>query len=158
MKGKLPRILSAVVLALGAAAGFHCMWMAHNAFADIEAEEASVAAAAERKTSSREKGTPLFSLDEIFANVNVTAEDQRSHQVGMKLEVELFSDETRSLVEQRQGGMKHTIIQAAAEANYAELNTVGGKLYFKELLVARINDFFHRAVVRDLHFSSFYLQ
>ena len=42
--------------------------------------------------------------------------------------------------------------------SYERLNTIAGKLYFKEALVAKINGYFQPAVVRDLHFSSFYLQ
>ena len=50
----------------------------------------------------------LFSLEEVFANV---PSKDRQHAVGMKLEMELFSEDSRAMVEKYQGGIKNAIIE-----------------------------------------------
>lgn len=103
------------------------------------------------------QGVPLVSLDEVYANV--TADNgARNLSVAMKLDLELFAEESRDLIETFEVPIVDTILQATREQRYADLQSMPGKLYFKELLVSRINGILNGAVVRDIHFSSFYLQ
>ncbi len=110
------------------------------------------AAAAPAKKS---EALSLVSFDEIFVNV---AADERSYGLGVKLEIELFDDSSRALIEKRQPAIKDAIIQTSREQSFHKLNTVAGKLYFKELLAERINEKFGMPLVRNVHFSSFFLQ
>jgi flagellar basal body-associated protein FliL len=161
MRRKLPRILLAICLLAGAGVGAFFANKSRVFYQDVVVKAAAEALEQERKASTTEHNTPLFSLDEIFANIAPSVMEKRSgkpHAIDVKLEVELFSEESRPLMEQRQGGVKNTIIESAMVQQYDDLSTVAGKLYFMELLVAKMNEFFHQAVVRDLHFSSFYLR
>lgn len=97
----------------------------------------------------------LVSIDEVFVNVG---SGERVKSLGLKLEVELFEESSRPMLDQKLSGIKHSIIEVAREQEAVRLSTVGGKLYFKECLVSRLNEFFHEPIVRDVHFSSFYLQ
>lgn len=97
----------------------------------------------------------LVSVDEVFVNVG---SGDRVKSLGLKLELELFEESSRPLLDQKVSGIKHSIIEVSREQEVSRLTTVAGKLYFKEALVSRLNQFFHQPIVRDIHFSSFYLQ
>jgi len=99
----------------------------------------------------------LISLDEVLVNIQGES-TEKLHSLGVRLELELFSDQGRNIIEQRQAGIKHTVIESSQNQDYRKLSTLSGKLYFKELLVSRINSFLNQPVVRDIHFSAFFLQ
>jgi len=98
---------------------------------------------------------PFMSLDEVFANVN---EDKRSHTLAIKVDIEFFNVGAKDTFKSHQPAVKHLIIQTSREQEYERLATLSGKLYFKELLIRKINDHFQKAIVRDVHFASFFLQ
>ncbi len=101
----------------------------------------------------------IMGLDEVFANVNAgQGENRRMHILGVKLELELFEPEGKELLETKMAGVKDAVITTAIEQDYDWLNTVAGKLFFKEALVARVNHYFKRPLVRDIHFTSYYVQ
>lgn len=97
----------------------------------------------------------LVSIDEVFVNVGSGVSVK---SLGLKLELELFEESSRPMLDQKQSGIKHSIIEVSREQDVSRLTTVSGKLYFKECLVSRLNEFFHQPIIRDVHFSSFYLQ
>lgn len=102
-------------------------------------------------------GAPVIvSLEQTFANV--MDGDSRTHSLMMKLDVELFDENGRTLVDQRDGVLKSTIIEAARRQSYENLNTIGGKAYFKEQLVARMNEALQKPIVREIHFNTFFMQ
>ena len=102
-------------------------------------------------------GTPIIvAMEQTFANV--LDSQKRAHSLMLKLDVELFEDANRALVDQRDGVLKSTIIETVREQTYEDLNTLGGKVYFKEVLVSRINEALRKAIVRDIHFNMFYMQ
>lgn len=104
-------------------------------------------------------GLTLVSLDQIVSNLRQREkEDEQMRSVWLKLELELFSDDGRKVIENRQSGIRDIVIQVAREQDYRNLGTLPGKLYFKELLVTRINGFLKTATIRDIHFSDFLLQ
>lgn len=105
--------------------------------------------------SKKSEALSLISFDEIFVNVSA---DERSYGLGIKLEIEIFDEASRPIIEKRQPAIKDAIIQTSREQSYHKLNTVAGKLYFKELLAERINEKFGEPLVRNVHFSSFFLQ
>ena len=159
---ELPKMLSVVVLTACIAVSGYFLWRAHKAHKQFQFALQEAALEAQREIASSAgtgKAISLVSLDEVFANVNSgEGDDRKMHTLGIKLELELFDEGSRVVLDQRLGGVKHAIIATALEQDFEWLNTIAGKLFFKESLVARINEFFNRAVVRDIHFSSFYLQ
>jgi flagellar basal body-associated protein FliL len=102
-------------------------------------------------------GQSIVSIDEMWVNIN-PGEVGNVRSVGVRLELELFDDQDRAVIDQRQAGIKDVIIETARLQTYDKLKTLSGKLYFKELLVAHINDFLKQAAVREIHFSTFFLQ
>lgn len=113
-------------------------------------------AGGERKPASVvSKGMPLFSLEELYVNVN---SEKGAHMMGLKLELELFEEQQRNLVKSHQSGVRDRIIELSRGFDYAKLNTLGGKLYFKELIVSHLNEFFGQPLIKNAHISSFYLQ
>jgi len=159
MNLSLPRIGTIAFCALSTLVGGYFLWRGQMAMAEMQAQMV-VPAADESNAAGSESRAPavasFVTLEEIFANVS--SKDKASHTLGMKLDLELFADADRSLFEQRQAGVKNAIIQTALEQDIQRLSSISGKLFFKELLVSQLNTFFNRAVVRDIHFSSFYLQ
>lgn len=101
--------------------------------------------------------TAVISIDEVLVNLPST-QKPRVNTLGLKLELELFDEGGKVLIGKRQAGIRHTIIEATYEQNTEKLSTLGGKLYFKETLVSRLNSFLQDAVIRDIHFSQFLIQ
>jgi len=99
---------------------------------------------------------PLVPLDEVY--VNLVGDEDADHLLGIKLEIELFEDADRILIERGSAGVKNAVIEAAREQGLSSLVNTAGKLYFKETLVSRINAFLNAPAVRDVHFASFYVQ
>lgn len=107
------------------------------------------------------KATSHFNLEEILVNISEgSAKGSRTaiHTLGLKIDLELFSDDLRSSIEKNQPALRNTIIEVANNQELEKLNTLAGKLYFKELLVSRMNAQLKQVAVRDLHFSTFFLK
>jgi flagellar basal body-associated protein FliL len=98
----------------------------------------------------------LISLEEIF--VNVKSPGENPHALAFQMEVELFQDKFRTVLEPKMALLKNTVIEAALEQPYEDLRTLSGRLYFKESLVAGINKAFHFPLVREIHFNSYFLK
>jgi flagellar basal body-associated protein FliL len=101
------------------------------------------------------KGVPIFSVDELFVNVN---SEKGAHMMGLKLELELFEEKGRELLKARHSGMRDRIIEVSRDFDYEKLTTLGGKLYFKEMIVGTLNELFGKALIKEAHISSLYLQ
>jgi flagellar basal body-associated protein FliL len=107
------------------------------------------------------KNTSHFGLEEILVNISEgAAKSDRGviHTLGLKIDLELFSDDFRSSIEKNQPALRNTIIEVANMQELEKLNTLAGKLYFKELLVSKMNAQLKQVAVRDLHFSTFFLK
>ncbi|MSP18659.1 MAG: flagellar basal body-associated FliL family protein [Bdellovibrionales bacterium] len=105
--------------------------------------------------SNQTKGTPLFSVDELYVNVR---SETGAHMMGLKLELELFEVSQIALLKSRHSGVRDRVIELSRDFDYAKLNTLGGKLYFKETIIGTLNEFFGQAIIKNAHISSFYLQ
>jgi flagellar basal body-associated protein FliL len=100
---------------------------------------------------------PVVALDEVYVSLGgATAERTRSLVVN--LELELFEEKGRDTVDKFRPAVRDLVLQAAMEQPYDGLRTLPGKLSFKEVLVSRINKLVNQAVIRNVHFATFYLQ
>lgn len=99
----------------------------------------------------------LVGLKEVFVNV-LSRKTDDTHYLRFKLELEVFDEPARALIEQRQPLLKHTLITASRQMDFELLKTLPGKLYFKEVLVSRMNESLNLPAVREAHFSAFNLQ
>lgn len=98
----------------------------------------------------------IIALDEMVANLSING--GKSSTLVLKLDLEIFDEEYRKLIEKRQGGVKHRILELARGQTSGDLGTVSGKLYFKEQLVASLNSFLNQPAVRDIHFATFLIR
>lgn len=108
-----------------------------------------------REAASAASMVPFLSLEEVFANVS---ENETYRTLAVKIDVEFFELPDKEIFRARQSVVRHLVIQASREQAYQELATLSGKLYFKELLIRRMNEYFHKPLVKDVHFASFFLQ
>ncbi len=167
MRWPITYILSASVAGLTLAVGAYVLWhsffsyrMVLNKFPELATTSVARDIASKPQdpmASAKPEEMVLYSLDEVLVNIN---QDKvvTNHLFRLKLELELFEPETRSQVERQLAGVKHTVIETARSQDFNRLNTLDGKLYFKEELVSRLNEFFRKAAIRRVHFTTFFLQ
>ncbi|NBX93322.1 MAG: hypothetical protein EB078_00245 [Proteobacteria bacterium] len=127
----------------------------HESSAGHEASTAHEGGHQGRSPASMKGIVPFVSMDEVFANIS---DDKTNHTIAIKLDIEFFDDKAKQVFKTSQPGVKHMIIQTSREQNYDQLATLSGKLYFKELLIRKMNEYFQKPLVRDIHFASFFLQ
>ncbi len=158
MKLPLLWLISGVFCTLCVAIGVFFLWSASTFMHTLEAPYFDDLKDPESKQSSPLiTPPPSLGLNEVFVNV-ISGKTDNSHFLRFKLEVQSFSLEDRSLIEQRQPALRHTLIEASREMDYEFLSTLPGKLYFKEVLISRINEFLNQPAVKELHFTAFNLQ
>lgn len=155
------RITAAVLLAAGNIAVAFFLWQIKEATA---AEEALVttkvvrAPAAYSERGSEEPVAPiLLTFDDVVANIG-PYDSAKAHMLIVKLNLELFDENSRKLIERRQGGVKHTILELSRGQSLNDLKTLSGKVYFKEQIVSQLNAYLNQPVVKDVHFASFLLR
>jgi flagellar basal body-associated protein FliL len=99
----------------------------------------------------------IMEFDEIIGDLT-PAKDRKNHALNVKLELELFDEENRPMVEKTAGALKDVILDVIQHQSPENLGTLSGKLYFKEILVSRMNTLLNYPVVRDIHFASFLIR
>ncbi|MBI4403852.1 MAG: flagellar basal body-associated FliL family protein [Deltaproteobacteria bacterium] len=158
--GAVPRLLAAIASIAGLLVIGFLVW---RLWSEVEVEPPVINPKHAPAHSGQNGGrglsseTSVIGVDEVLVNLR-NSDGSDTHYLGLKVELELFDEASRSLIEQRQSGIKHTLIEVARDQEFGRLSTISGKLYFKEILVSRLNDFFRQPVVKDIHFSSFTLQ
>lgn len=98
---------------------------------------------------------PFLSLDELYANLT---QSEKNHTLALKMDIEFFDPEAKEEFKGRQGAVRNLVLQTSREQKYEELSSLAGKLYYKEVLIRRMNEYFQKPLVKDLHFASFFLQ
>jgi flagellar basal body-associated protein FliL len=153
-----PRVITAIIASVGFAVASYLLWqsyaMVHLLPKLNSRAVSSVPDDFKMKSPSQEV---VVSLEEVIVNVE-SRRRLAPRSLAMKVELELFDEGGKVYLEQRQPALRDVMIESALEQNYETLSTAEGKLYFKELLVSRMNEFLHRPVVREVQFSLFYLQ
>jgi flagellar basal body-associated protein FliL len=96
-------------------------------------------------------------MEEMYVNV-LSEGVVDTHTISFKLEVELFDESSRKVMDEHQALVKNAILEVARTQQFDELRTLAGKLYFKEALVGKINETVHYPLIRDIHLSSFALR
>lgn len=109
-----------------------------------------------RRQEANMEGTFLVDFDEMYLNIGSDPQDSRF--INVKFQLELFQEGAQQMVDKYEAGIRHAVIETALKQSYDELRGIAGKLYFKEALVTEINGFLHAAVVRDVHFNSFFIR
>jgi flagellar basal body-associated protein FliL len=157
-----PRMLSLVVSALGLVASLYFVVGGLSASRKIPAlapmrePAAAVVASSESTPHGKNSGEVLVSLDEVLVNIN-SRRFGTNKSLAVKVDLELFDESGKGIMDKRQAGLRDAIIGASSEQDYESLTTSEGKLYFKEMLVGRMNEYLKHPVVRDVHFAMFYL-
>jgi flagellar basal body-associated protein FliL len=159
----LSRKISVVVSAMVFVASLVVMARSYSIWKSAVSETAAI----EREPAVTEghaaaKSTPSgesvqFELDEVVSDL-APSKDEKTHSLSVHLELELFDDGDRTVIEKASGGLKDTIVSLIRAQTVENLASLSGKLYFKESLVSKMNTFLNQPVVRDIHFSSFLIK
>ncbi len=99
----------------------------------------------------------LVSLEDLYSNVQSPEKDEGTHFVVVKLNLVLFSEKDRTIIEKFATPIKDKVIEISRNQKYEDLRTIAGKLYYKELIVSNINEMLKNAFIRDAQFVSFYV-
>ncbi|MBI1860248.1 MAG: flagellar basal body-associated FliL family protein [Deltaproteobacteria bacterium] len=97
-------------------------------------------------------------LDEFMINIGSQREPEKAFSVGMKLELQLFEGADSANVKSSLSGIRNAVIEVTRGQDYYHLKTTAGKLYFKEVLIERINSFLNASAVRDVRFAALLFQ
>ena len=157
------RLIAAVILGLGTLVSAYFGWQTWTIMSALErpasaapVEHGAPPARDSASVTPPESAPVIIAFDEVV--VNVGPQDGKTHMLIMKLDLELFEESSRKLIEKRQGGVKHTILELSRVQNMNDLGTLAGKLYFKEQVISALNSFLNQPAVRDIHFASFLLR
>ena len=164
MKHSKLRLIAAVVLGLGTIVSGYFGWQTwtimsalnHSTPAAASTDHAPAAVREPSAVTPPDAAPVIIAFEEVV--VNVGPQDGKTHMLIMKLDLELFEESSRKLIEKRQGGVKHTILELSRVQNIDDLGTLSGKLYFKEQVISALNTFLNQPAVRDIHFASFLLR
>lgn len=99
-----------------------------------------------------------ISLDELYVNLVSSLEPEKTFSLGLRLDLSLYEDADVTFIKRVLPGVRNAIIETTREQDYFHLKTTAGKLYFKELLVSRINAFLNANAVRDVRFAALLFQ
>ncbi len=156
----LPRIAAVSLALVGTLMSAFFLWGLRNLSMDRNPmalkEGRAITAIAQGKPTDSLTPT-LVSLEGILTDVR-SNDTSRIHSLNLKMELELFDEDGRSTIERSEAGLKDVVIGTIRAESLDRLNTLSGKLYFKERLISRMNTFLHSPIVRDIHFASFFLQ
>lgn len=116
--------------------------------------------AAARAPASTEKNTNVsrswVSMDQMF--VNLSGPENEGHSLTFQVEIELFEENNRQIIESRLATLKNAAIEVAREQSYGRLKSLSGKLYFKESLVSAMNESLRQPIIRDIHMGTIFLK
>lgn len=159
MVSTLPRKVALLATSLSLAVGAYTAWqfaLLGNQVEHIFHSKRQPASTAPSQLQTRiaSNGAILVSLDEVVVNLGSQKYDQTA-TLSFKIEIELFEESSRPFIEQNLASIRNAIIDASHRETIEKLNTLSGKLYFKETLVSRTNDTLNQPIVRDIHFASF---
>jgi flagellar basal body-associated protein FliL len=104
---------------------------------------------------SEDISASLLSVGEMVVSLG---HSRRSRMLSMKLELELFGEEFRNPLDHREPVIKNAILEFTREQDPTRLESLPGKLLFKEGLVSHINEALGLAAIRQVHFESFVLE
>jgi flagellar basal body-associated protein FliL len=116
--------------------------------------------AAARTPASAEKHASVsrawVSMDQMF--VNLSGPENEGHSLTFQVEIELFDENNRQIIESRLATLKNAAIEVARDQSYGRLTSLSGKLYFKESLVSAMNESLRQPIIRDIHMGTIFLK
>lgn len=118
--------------------------------ADLRTEEEKA------ELSKRDLAPYIYTMDKF--TVNLDGEPRRSIRIEVNLEMlgqegfeEVINSENRAKARDR-------IVRVLNEKNFADLETIQGKLFLKDRIAMEVNGLLHEGVVKDVYFSEFVVQ
>jgi|GEM_PF-4103038 len=182
----LSRLLTVVVGIAGSAVAGYFLWVSHKMLAEFPVEAAAEhteaaadhggghgapaadahgasaadAHGAARAPASAEKPTSIsrswISMDQMF--VNLSGPENEGHSLTFQLEIEVFEESNRQIIESRLATLKNAAIEVARDQSFGRLKSLSGKLYFKESLVSAMNESLRQPIIRDIHMGTIFLK
>ncbi len=129
-----------------------------NAPANPSAKHGAPTASADSAKAGLAPDPTVVGIDEMIVNLLSGREPEKLFSLGLKLELQLFEDADSKEVNRNLGPIRHTILEATRDQDYYHLKTTAGKLYFKEILIERINRLLNVSAIRDVRFAALVFQ
>jgi flagellar basal body-associated protein FliL len=121
----------------------------------VESSHGATAHSSKEAEVASDKLRSWVTLEDMHVNV---FQGEEPHMLSFKLEIELFDEKSRHVMEDRQAVIKNVVIEAARDQTAESLRTVAGKLFFKETVASRVNSALKVPLIRDVHLASFALR
>lgn len=108
------------------------------------------------EVAKRDLAPYIYTMDKF--TVNLDGEPRRSIRIEVNLEMlgqegfeEVINSENRAKARDR-------IVRVLNEKNFADLESIQGKLFLKDRIAMEVNGLLHQGVVKDVYFSEFVVQ
>ena len=96
----------------------------------------------------------IYSMDPISTNL-----DQEVGQfIWLKVNFEVFDEESLNELRQVEGLVKDTLVGILNEKAFDELESIQGKLVFKDQIILRVNNLLSHGLIQNIYFSEFAVQ
>ena len=92
------------------------------------------------------------------AVVNLYSREKRLRFLNLKMDIGIYSEEDRGLVEKLKPVILDTLIDIAGHLPPKELNSVTGKILFESRVKTKINNYAGKKVIKKIYFSKFIIQ
>jgi flagellar FliL protein len=103
-----------------------------------------------------EAGPLIYTMDSF--TVNLSGEPKRAIRVGVNLQM-LGKDGYEEVMEpENRAKARDRIVRLLNEKNFAEVDSIQGKLFLKDAIAGEVNGILRRGVVKDVFFSDFVVQ
>lgn len=111
----------------------------------------------EKKADSERQLAPfIYTMDKF--TVNLDGEPRRTIQLEVNLEMLGQEGFEEVINTQNRAKARDKIVRILNEKNYAELETIQGKLFLKDRIAMEVNGLLKEGVVKDVFFSEFVVQ
>lgn len=116
-----------------------------------------VAARELASTADKEDTSPLIYTMDKFT-VNLDGEPKRTIRLEVNLQM-LGQDGFEEVMEpENRAKTRDRIVRLLNEKDFAELDSIQGKLFLKDKIAGEVNSILQRGVVKDVYFSDFVVQ
>lgn len=106
--------------------------------------------------SAQYNSLTITKLDKLI--INLDSSTRRLRFLEVEVNFVTFKESGAKLITDNNAIINDTIIRLANEIGPEELNTISGKIIFENRIKRALNDFYRKAVIKEIFFSLFVVQ